>query len=254
MNASTRPAAGSFRSPVSSGRLRRFWDSSVGKKVVMAATGIGGIGFVVIHMVGNLQMFLPTGAGQAMHDYAAGLRKLGPLLWVARLGLVAMVLLHVTAAWQLTLRNRAARPVAYGRREGQVTTWGARTMRIGGVILVLFVIFHILDMTLGVGHPEFVHLDPYNNLRIGFQRWWAVAFYVVAIVFLGLHLFHGAWSSWRTLGLRRPSERPLHRSVAIALAVALTLGFLAVPVAGALGLFAPQSVNIEHATAAPGAP
>jgi succinate dehydrogenase / fumarate reductase cytochrome b subunit len=223
--------------------MRRFWDSTIGKKTVMAITGIGGIGFVLAHMAGNLQMFQPSGAAQAMHDYALALRKLGPALWVARAALVAMVILHITAAVQLTNRNRAARPVGYGRKEHHTSTWGARTMRVGGVILASFIVFHILDMTLGVGHPNFVHLDPYNNLRIGFQRWWATAFYVVATVFLGLHLVHGAWASWRTLALRRPSERPLFRNVAIVLAVMATVGLAAVPIAAALGAFAEDSVQ-----------
>lgn len=241
MSVSTLPAAGVARPPA--GRVRRFWDSSVGKKVVMAVTGIGGIAFVIAHMAGNLQMFSPTAPAQAMHTYATGLRKLGPLLWIARGGLVVMVVLHVVAALQLTARNRAARPSAYGRKEHHTSTWGARSMRVGGVGLVGFIVFHILDMTLGVGHPQFVHLDPYNNLRLGFQRWWAVGLYVVAAGLLGLHLFHGAWASWRTLGLRRPSDRPLHRNIAIAIAVLVALGFAAVPVAAALGVFAPDVVQ-----------
>ena len=244
MSASLAPvAAASSQRPV--GRLRRFWDSTVGKKVVMAVTGIGGIGFVVAHMAGNLQMFAPTAPAQAMHDYAVGLRKLGPLLWAMRVGLVVMVILHVIAATQLTLRSRAARPVPYGRREPHVSTWGARTMRIGGAVLVAFIVFHLADMTFGVGNPRFVHLDPYNNLRIGFERWWSVGFYLVASVLLGLHLYHGVWASWRTLGLRRPSDRPLHRNVAIALAVIVALGFAAVPIAAALGMFEPQAVTMS---------
>jgi len=236
MATATAPEAGAHRT-AHVGALRRFWDSSIGKKIVMAVTGVVGIAFLVGHMAGNLQMFTPGTPAQAMHDYAVGLRALGPLLWIARIGLVIAVVLHVTAALQLTLRNRAARPVPYALRTPQVSTLGARTMRVGGVLLLLFIIFHIADMTYGVGHPQFVHLDPYNNLRIGFQRWWAVAFYLVAIVFVGLHLYHGVWSSWRTMGARRPSDRPHHRTVAIALVVLLTLGFAAVPVAAALGMF-----------------
>jgi succinate dehydrogenase / fumarate reductase, cytochrome b subunit len=245
MSASTMPAAGVARPPA--GRVRRFWDSTVGKKVVMAVTGAGGIGFVVVHMAGNLQMFTPSAPAQAMHEYAAGLRKLGPLLWVARVALVAMVGLHILAALQLTARNRAARPAPYGRKEHHTSTLGARTMRLGGIVLVGFIVFHILDMTLGVGHPQFVHLDPYNNLRLGFQRWWAVAFYVVAAGLLGLHLFHGAWASWRTLGLRRPSDRPLHRRVAIGIALLVSLGLASVPIAAAFGAFAPDTVVMTEA-------
>ncbi|MBC7895402.1 MAG: succinate dehydrogenase cytochrome b subunit [Cytophagaceae bacterium] len=243
MAATTLPSAAATARPT--GRLRRFWDSTVGKKTIMAITGIAGIGFVFVHMAGNLQMFKPVGAAPAMHDYAVALRKLGALLWLARLGLLACVILHVIAATQLTLRNRAARPVAYARRQGQSSTLGARTMRIGGVLLLAFIAFHIADMTFGAGLAGFTHLDPYNNLRLGFQRWWAVTFYVVATVFLGLHLYHGAWASWRTIGARRSSDRPFARPIAIALAVIIAVGLAAVPIAAALGAFPEASARIE---------
>lgn len=243
MAATTLPSAAAPARPT--GRLRRFWDSTVGKKTVMAVTGIAGIGFVFVHMAGNLQMFKPVGAAPAMHDYAVGLRKLGALLWVARLGLLAAVVLHVIAAYQLTRRNRAARPVGYARRQSQSSTLGARTMRIGGVLLLVFIVFHIADMTFGVGLAGFTHLDPYNNLRLGFQRWWAVAFYVVAMVFLGLHLYHGAWASWRTVGARQRSERPFARPLAVVLAVIIAAGLAAVPIAAALGAFPEASAPVE---------
>jgi len=217
--------------------VRQFWDSTVGKKVVMAVTGIIGIGFVVGHMAGNLQMFKGTGAAQAMHDYAVLLRKTGGLLWLARGVLLGAVALHVTAALQLMARNRAARPIAYGRRQAQVSTLASRTMRVGGIVLLAFIVFHVADMTFGLGVPNFRHLDPYNNLRNGFSRWWAVLFYVVAMAALGLHLFHGAWASLRTLGARRPSANPLHRNLAVVIALLTTLGFVVVPVAAALGMF-----------------
>lgn len=221
----------------SRGRLLDFWDSTVGKKVVMAVTGMAGIGFVLVHMAGNLQMFKPEGAALAMHNYAASLRALGPLLWIARGGLVVCVVFHVMAAVQLTARNRAARPVAYAMRKAQTSTLGSRSMRIGGIVLFAFIVFHILDMTLGVGHPQFTHLDPYNNLRIGFSRWWATAFYLLAVALLGLHLYHGVWASWRTIGARRESPTPRQRTVAFVLTIVIALGFAAVPIAAALGWF-----------------
>ncbi|HEX4935522.1 MAG TPA: succinate dehydrogenase cytochrome b subunit [Gemmatimonadaceae bacterium] len=238
------PASGGAR--VSANRLKRFWDSSVGKKVVMAVTGIIGIGFVFGHMAGNLQMFKGTGAAQAMHDYAVLLRKTGGLLWLIRGVLLGAVALHVTAALQLTARNRAARPVAYGDRKSQVSTLGARTMRAGGIILLAFIVFHIADMTLGLGVPDFRHLDPYHNLRNGFSRPWALAFYVVAMACLGLHLYHGAWASLRTLGARRPSANPLHRNIAIVLAIVVALGFAAVPIGAALGLFTDETPVLDE--------
>lgn len=235
MAATAVPSTGSARASAS--RVRRFWDSSVGKKVVMAVTGIIGIGFVVGHMAGNLQMFKGPGAAQAMHDYAVLLRKTGGLLYLVRGVLVAAVLLHVTAALQLWARNRAARPVDYAQRKSQVSTLASRTMRAGGILLLAFIVFHIADMTFGIGVPGFRHLDPYNNLRNGFSRWWAVLFYVAAMVSLGFHLYHGAWASLRTLGARRPSAAPLHRNLAVVIALVTAVGFLAVPVAAALGLF-----------------
>jgi len=225
------------KAQASSSRLRRFWNSSVGKKAIMAVTGIVGIGFVVGHMAGNLQMFKPTGGAQAMHDYAVLLRKTGGLLWLARGVLLGAVALHVTAALQLWWRNRSARPVQYDVHKAKVSTLGSRTMRAGGVLLLAFIVFHIADMTFGVGVPDFRHLDPYNNLRSGFTRWWAVAFYLAATVSLGFHLYHGAWASLRTLGARRRSANPLHRPMALVIAVVTAAGFAAVPLGAVLGLF-----------------
>ncbi len=247
------PTPDEARSPAS--RVRRFWDSSVGKKVVMAVTGIIGIGFVLGHMAGNLQMFKGAGAAQAMHDYAVLLRSTGGLLYVMRGILVGAIVLHVTAALQLTARNRAARPVPYAKRTPQVSTLASRTMRYGGVLLMAFIVFHIADMTLGIGVPGFRHLDPYNNLRNGFTRWWAVLFYVLAMLSLGFHLFHGAWASLRTLGARRPSAAPLHRNMAVAIAVVTAAGLVAVPIAAVLGLFRDDMpVSEAMSTARAGAP
>lgn len=216
----------------------------------MAVTGIIGIGFVVVHMAGNLQMFKGTGAAQAMADYAVFLRATGALLWVARLTLVAAVVLHVTAALQLAARNRAARPVGYSRLQPKASTVASRTILVGGIILLLFIPFHIADMTWGVGVPGFRHLDPYNNLRNGFTRWWAVVFYIVAMGALGLHLYHGAWASLRTLGARRPTTTPLRRTVAVAIAIVTAVGFAVVPIAAVLGVFTddtPVQIDDEHA-------
>ncbi len=247
------PSTGGARASVS--RVRRFWDSSVGKKIVMAVTGIIGIGFVFGHMAGNLQMFKGTGAAQAMHDYAVFLRNTEGLIYIVRGVLIAAVALHVTAALQLWARNRAARPVAYGVHKSQVSTLASRTMRAGGILLLAFIVFHIADMTFGIGVPGFVHLDPYHNLRNGFSRWWAVLFYVVAMASLGFHLYHGAWASLRTLGARRPSAAPLHRNIAVAIAVIVALGFVAVPIAAALGFFQDDTPVSEelHTVVAPGA-
>jgi succinate dehydrogenase / fumarate reductase, cytochrome b subunit len=238
------PASG--KAQASASRLRRFWDSSVGKKVVMAVTGIIGIGFVLGHMAGNLQMFKGPGSAQAMHEYAKLLRKTGGLLWIIRGVLLGAIILHVTAARQLWVRNVAARPVKYGATKTQVATLGSRSMRAGGVLLLLFIIFHIADMTFGIGVPDFRHLDPYNNLRNGFSRWWAVVFYVAAMISLGFHLYHGAWASLRTLGARRPSAAPLHRNIAVMIALVASIGLAAVPIAAALHLFNDDTPVMEE--------
>ncbi len=230
--------------------LLKFWDSSLGKKVVMAVTGIIGILFVVGHMVGNLQVF-GHAPGEAMHKYALLLRTSMGLLWAVRLGLIASVVLHVTAAYQLTMRNRAARPAGYARQVPQASTLASRTMRVGGVLLVAFIVFHIADMTLGIGHPQFTHLDPYNNLVYGMRRPLVALFYVAAVAALGLHLWHGAWAGFRTLGLRKASDTPFKRSLAVAVAVVIALGFAAVPIAMGLGLLKPDMALDQQAAVAP---
>ena len=215
--------------------LRAFWDSSVGKKAVMAVTGLIGITFVIGHMVGNLQVF--QGA-ERLNAYGALLHgPLNELLWVARVVLLAAVVLHVTAAWQLTQRDRGARPVAYRSRAPQVSTLASRTMRWGGVLLLVFIVVHILHFTTGTIRPAgtFTPGDVYANVTASFRIWWVTLFYVVAMAALGLHLYHGAWSSVRTLGAERPAKNLRVRPVAMVVAVVVAAGFAAVPVAVALG-------------------
>lgn len=212
-----------------------FWRSTIGKKAVMAVTGLIGIGFVIGHMLGNLLVF--RGA-EAINSYAVSLREIGggAALWLARLVLLAAVILHVTAAFQLTRRKQLARPQGYRKHEPQVSTWGARTIRIGGVILLVWLGFHILHFTVGTVHPDFIHLNPFHNLTTAFSNPLIVGFYVLAMVFLGLHLYHGAWSSLRTLGINKASAQPLHRRIPTILAILLALGFSAVPLAILFGI------------------
>lgn len=225
--------------------LARFWDSTIGKKFVMAITGIVGVLFVLGHMSGNFLMF--KGA-EAMHEYALLLRTSMPLLYAARAGLVLAVVLHALAAWQLTQRSNAARPQQYAKSAPQVTTFAAKTIRWGGVLLLVFIVFHIAQITLGwVGVPNFVHLDPYNNLRNGLANPLVAAFYVIAMGALGLHLFHGTWAVFRTLGIARPSPTPLKRRLALGLAVVVALGFAVIPIGVLVGAFpdAPSPVMAE---------
>lgn len=214
--------------------LARFWDSSVGKKMVMGATGLILVAFVILHMLGNLQFF--AGA-ERFNAYSHLLQvDLIEFTWALRVTLLVSVVLHITAAYQLTLRNRAARPAKYAKRDPQVSTYAARTMRWGGVYLLLFIPYHILHFTTGTLHPAFVRGQAYGNVVIGFEVMWVSLFYLGAMVFLGLHLYHGAWAALRSLGAARPSEDPQHRRIALAIAVIVPVGFSLLPLSVMLGL------------------
>jgi succinate dehydrogenase / fumarate reductase cytochrome b subunit len=220
-----------------------LYRSTIGKKAIMAVTGLILVAFVIGHMVGNLQEFIGPAK---MNAYAAFLKSTGELLWLVRIGLIVATALHVLMAWQLTRIKRAARPIDYERRDPQVSTLASRTMRWGGVLLLVFIVFHILHFTTGTlfpvasrpdaQYPGFSDTDVYGNVVSAFRNPWVVAFYVVAMLFLLLHLFHGAWSSVRTLGLSRPSRHPLHRRASTVIAVVVWLGFTAIPVAVFLGV------------------
>ena len=226
--------------------LSRFWQSTIGKKIVMAVTGIIGILFVIGHMSGNLLMFKGQ---EAMSHYAQLLRTSMPLLWTVRIGLISAVVLHAVAAYQLTMRSRAARPDGYAERRPQVTTFAARTIRWGGVLMLVFIVAHLLQLTIGAIHPDFTHLDPYNNVRILLSNPLMAAFYVLAMAALGLHLYHGTWAVVRTLGVARPSAQPLKRRVALAVAIIVAAGFMIIPIAAVLGKFAPAPPLAESSAA-----
>ncbi|MBI3791039.1 MAG: succinate dehydrogenase cytochrome b subunit [Gemmatimonadetes bacterium] len=232
--------------------IAAFWRSTIGKKVVMAVTGIIMVAFIIGHVAGNLQVF--AGA-ERFNRYAAFLKGLGELLWLARLGLLVSVVLHFTAAYQLTMIARAARPADYAKRNPQVSTFASRSMRWGGVLLLVFLVFHLAQFTLGwVDSTTFSHTDAYNNVMIGFSNPIYVAFYELAMVALALHLFHGAWASVRTLGLSKPSQHPLHRRVATVIAMAVWLGFAIIPLGVLLGLAKPATEPTATAAAPSASP
>jgi succinate dehydrogenase / fumarate reductase cytochrome b subunit len=215
--------------------LVQIYRSTIGKKIIMAVTGLIGIGFVIGHMAGNLQVFVGR---DKLNAYGALLHgPLGEVLWLVRLVLIIAVVLHVVMAYQLTMRARAARPIGYKERTPQVSTLASRTMRWGGVLLLLFIIVHILHFTTGQVDPAgwrdrldaAGRRDVYGNLVASFRIWWVAAFYVLAMLFLGLHLYHGAWSSVRTLGYAKSSLNPLHRRIALIVAAIVWLGFTIVP-------------------------
>ncbi len=215
-------------------RLAAFWDSSVGKKAVMAVTGIIGVLFVIGHMVGNLQVFQGAERLNAYGHLLHG--PLNEVIWAVRAVLLVALVLHVVAAYQLTMRNRAARPVEYAARMPQVSTLASRTLRWGGVLLLAFVIYHLLDLTIGTTNPAFTPGDVYANLLGSMQRPVIAVFYIVAMAALALHLYHGAWSSLRTLGLSPESATPLKRRAALVIAIVVAAGFAVVPLAVILGI------------------
>jgi succinate dehydrogenase / fumarate reductase cytochrome b subunit len=212
------------------GSLRGFYASMVGKKVVMGVTGFIGIGFVILHSLGNLLVFRGPAA---INSYSHFLKSTGELLWALRIILIVAVVLHVIAAVQLTRQSRAARPIAYTKRERQVATVASRTMRWGGALLLVFIVLHILHFTTGTIRPAgvFSSEDVYANVVTSFRIWWVSLFYVLAMVALGLHLFHGAWSSVRSIGVSPPSPQPLHHRISLAIAILVWAAFTAVPVA-----------------------
>jgi succinate dehydrogenase / fumarate reductase, cytochrome b subunit len=215
-------------------RLRLFWVSSVGKKVIMSVTGLIMLAYLITHVLANLLVF----QGPAnINAYSAFLHGTGGALWAARLVLLAALVLHILAAVQLAGRQADARPDQYaGGRTPQVSTWASRTIRWGGVLILVFLVYHILHFTVGTAHPNFVAGNPYHNVANGFRNPLVVLVYLIAMAAVGLHLYHGVWSSGRSLGLSPPSPRPLRRPIALALAVVIWLGFTIIPIAVYTGL------------------
>jgi succinate dehydrogenase / fumarate reductase cytochrome b subunit len=219
-----------------------FYRSTIGKKIIMGVTGLVGIGFVIVHMIGNLQAFVGADKLNAYGSLLHG--PLAELLWALRAVLIVAVILHVLMAVQLTRRAAAARPVGYRRREPQVATLASRTMLVGGILLLVFIVVHILHFTTEqidpgrwAGRTDAAgRRDVYGNVVASFRVWWVLLFYVVAMIALGLHLFHGAWSSLRTLGYARPSRQPLKRRIALVVALIVWIGFTLVPVGVAAGI------------------
>ncbi|WP_460301815.1 succinate dehydrogenase cytochrome b subunit [Actinocorallia aurea] len=219
-----------------------LYRSSVGKKAIMAVTGAFMILFLIGHMVGNLKIFFGL---DEFNGYAAWLRTIGEpalhhewFLWILRVALVVAVILHFSTAAELTVRAKRARPVKYQHRAKVNGSYAARTMRWGGVIILLFIIWHILDLTVGVANPNGVHGEAYQNVVAGFapDRWWVTIFYVVSMIMLGFHLRHGIVSAVQTLGVKNPKRDKALNLAATGFAVLLSIGFLIVPISVTLGV------------------
>lgn len=216
-----------------------LWRSTIGKKTVMAATGVAMLLYLVAHMLGNLKIFFGSGD---FNGYAAWLRTIGEpvvhhgwFLWIVRVGLVVAVVLHGVAAYQLSRRDVAARPTKYAHPRRRAS-YATRTMRWGGIILALFIVWHILDLTTLTVNPRGQAHHPYENVVADFRIWYTDVVYIVAMLALGLHIRHGFWSAAQTLGANRPGRDRALKIVANALALLLTCGFISVPVAVMTGV------------------
>lgn len=214
-------------------RLGALWNSAVGKKALMAVTGIVLFLFVLVHMIGNLQAF--QGAEKLDH-YAELLRISPPFLWFTRIVLLVAALVHAVAGIQLWSERQRARPVAYQDFRPVVSSTASRTMIWSGLLILGFVVYHLLDLTVGVVHPNFQHGRVYANLVASLSRGIGVAIYLVAMIGLGFHLWHGLYSMFQSLGLSNRGTSVTIQKFAVAAAVILMLGFSAVPLAVIVGL------------------
>jgi succinate dehydrogenase / fumarate reductase, cytochrome b subunit len=218
-----------------------LWESTVGKKIAMAVSGVILLGFVVGHMVGNLKVYQGR---ESFNLYAQGLRQFGlpffsdgQLLWLVRVVLLAALLIHITAAIQLSMRKRQARAVGYTRYDNDLAfSYASRTMLWGGIIILLFVVYHIMHLTLGTVHPNFNYADPYGNFVIGFSSVPVSLAYIAAMIPLGLHMYHGFWSMLQTLGANNPAYARYRRPVAAFLAIAVVVLNISFPVAVLAGI------------------
>ena len=214
-------------------RAVRFYQASIGKKAVMAVTGFVLIGFVLGHMIGNLQIYL--GREQINH-YAQLLHAKPAVLWVVRSVMIACVLFHVVAAFQLWMLKRRARPSGYVKENDPPSGYASRTMLWSGPIIAAFVIFHIMHLTTGTAGLPYRELDVYDNLVNGFRILPVSIAYIVAMVLLCLHLYHGVWSMFQSLGISHPRYTPLLKRFSAIFAIAIAAGNISIPLAILTGL------------------
>ena len=211
----------------------RFYRNTIGKKAVMAVTGVILTGWIIGHVLGNVLIFRGPGA---VNQYAALLKSNMALLWSLRVVMLATVVLHVLAAIQLVQQQRRARPLGYARQVPQESTFASRTIRWGGLALALFLIYHILHLTTGTVHPAFSHTDVYSNMVLGLRVPWVAAIYLIAVAALGLHLYHGMWSVFQSLGFASPLISPFRRRLSTGIAIFVYIGFTAIPLAILFGI------------------
>ena len=205
-----------------------FWDAPIGKKTVMAVTGMILFGFVLLHMAGNLQVFL----GREKFDAYGRLLRVEPaLLWFARGVLLVSVILHIVASIQLTSLNQKSRPVEYQKRTAIDSSYASRTMMWSGPILAAFIVYHILHFTLGTVHPDFHEGNVYDNVIAGFRVIPVSIAYIVSMILLGLHLNHGLWSMFQSIGVSNPRYSTGLRRFANIFSILIVAGFISIPIA-----------------------
>lgn len=200
---------------------------------MVAGTGLALIGFVLVHMLGNLQVFLGP---EKINAYGAMLKQEPLILWGARLFLLTCIGLHIVATVQLTRRNKQSRPIAYAEYAPNKASVASRTMIWGGLFLISFIVFHLLHYTVGSVHPQFSHTDIYSNIIIGFQSAPVSLFYILGVFSLGMHLYHGVFSVFQTLGVQHKGIRCWSRTLALALALVIPLGYASIPISVFLGV------------------
>lgn len=231
-------------------RAISFYGTTIGKKVVMASSGLVVVGWLVLHMLGHVAAF---GGRDVYNEYAAFLANRPPLLWGQRIVMLVALTAHIHAAFSLWSRNSEARPRAYVQRKNLATNYAALTMRYGGLVLLSFIIYHVLHLTVGMTEHlgyTFVHGDVYNNLVLGFQRPVVAGFYILAQCALGMHLYHGIWSLTQTLGADHPKYNPLRQLAAAGLTIVVVLGFVSVPISVLTGILKPVPTDENPAPAA----
>lgn len=221
--------------------LKELLVSSIGKKSIMAVTGLVLIGFVIGHLLGNLKIFEgidPVSGRYKLDVYGEFLRTMGyplfghgQLLWSARLVLLFCVVGHIGSAICLTLQSQKARPIPYAKFTPVTASYAARTMRVGGVVILLYIVFHLLHLTTGDVNPRFIDGHVYGNLYYGLKVPLVNAFYSVSIVILGFHLYHGIWSMFQTLGLSHQGWSAKLRVGAKVIAILVVVGYISIPMA-----------------------
>jgi succinate dehydrogenase cytochrome b subunit len=234
----------------------RFYGTAVGKKWVMGITGLALMGFVLAHLIGNVKLYLSKEEinlyGEALRDMPGALLPRTVLLWSLRIGLIVAFVLHIHAATTLTLLNRRARPGPdryRSKRDYVAADYASRTMRWTGVIVLLFLIFHLMDLTWGNANPDFLRGDPYNNLIYSFQRPAVAIVYILAMIALAMHLYHGAWSMFQSMGITNPRYNTLRRRFAQGFAAVILIGNCSFPIAVQLHLVEVQCPGQTPTTA-----